>query len=77
MVEDDLVGAPDAARNVRRVMSVAKALSWRWAGVWYICTGGGERVSEGVVGECECRRLIEVVTGEASDAAAECDYLGA
>ena len=34
------------------------------------------RVSEGVVGECECRRLIEVVTGEASDAAAECDYLG-
>jgi hypothetical protein len=27
VVEGDLVGAPDAARNVRRLMAVAKALT--------------------------------------------------
>lgn len=62
--------APDAARNVRRLMAVARRVCGIYVRVKAM------RVSEGVGSGCERRRLYEkAVAGEASDAAAaECDY---
>ena len=57
MVEGDLVDAPDAARNVRRLMAVAKgADGGRVCGIYVRVKG--MRTSEGVGGGCECRRKV-------------------